>query len=138
VQYGVQTTSGSHTSVLVATIPLPGTGGDIGGTSVAVPSKGQLDLDYDVSITGTTTTVAARFKGYISYTVQTEGSPVAVGNAAPGVQPIAYGTNSIAVPAGWTCVISLDGASENILIKVTTDGSDTYSVSALTQQKYTQ
>ena len=115
--------------MLIATIPLPGTTG--APSSIA---KGQLSLEYDVDITGTTTAVGARFKGYISYTVQTSGSPVLLAAS----QPIAYGTNATSVPTGWTCVLTLDGTSKNVLISVTTDAADTYSVFNLTQQKYTQ
>ena len=126
--YTAQTTAGAHTSVLVATIALPGTAG-------APATKGSIDFEYDVSITGTATAVGAHFKGYVSYTVQTSGSPVIY---AAATQTLAIGTNAGIPPASWTCVLSLDGGSDNILVSVTTDASDTYSVSALTQSKYTQ
>lgn len=92
-------------------------------------------MEYDCAITGTTTAVAARFKGTVSYTVQTSGTPVILAAAS---QPIAVGTNSGAVPASWTLVLSLDVSSLNILVKITTDASDTYNASMITQSRYTQ
>jgi hypothetical protein len=130
--YTAQTVS-SAAPVVIATIPLPGTTGSLGPLT-SVPAKGQLDLDYDVSVTGATTAVGARWKGYVSYTVQTSGSPVLLDNE----QPLAYGTNSKAVPAGWTLTATLDGTSKNILLTLTTDATSTYDCHADTQQKYTQ
>jgi hypothetical protein len=128
--YTAQTTPGGlgFTNILVATIPLPGTAG------APIP-KGQLDFDYDAAVTGTTTAVGARFRGYVSYTVQVSGSPAIIGIIE---QPIAIGTNASAIPSAWNYTIALDGASKNILVTVTTDGSDTYDVSMITQQRYTQ
>lgn len=128
VPYQVQTTSGAHTAVLLATVPLPGTAG-------APITKGGLDFEYDVGVFGTTTAVAARWKGYASYAVQTSGSPVISGVIT---QTLAYGTNSGSVPAGWTLTLALDGTSKNILLTLTTDASDTYDASAITQQHYTK
>jgi hypothetical protein len=121
-----QTTSSSYSDVTLATVALPGTTG-------AVCARGQLDLEYDVSIVQTTAAVGARFKGALSYAVQASGTVVTYGTDP---QPVAIGSNSGAPPSSWAVALTLDGSSLNVLIQGTTDSSHTYNVHVSVQAKY--
>jgi hypothetical protein len=122
-----QTTSGSHTAVVMATIPLPGT---VGSDAI----RGQMDVEYDVSMMSTSSAVGARFKGALSWAVQTSGSPVAMGTDP---QPVAIGTNSGSPPSGWAVALQLDGGSQNVQVAVTGDASLTVDVHISLQWKVT-
>lgn len=121
-----QTTSGAHTNIVLATIPLPGTSG-------APCTEGQIDLDVEISMKSTTTTDAARFKLSWSWSVDTPGSPVALGTL---VSSLSIGTNSGSAPSGWSATIALDGGSQNALVKVTGDSTLNVNVRVLAQWSY--
>lgn len=125
-----QTTSGAHTGVVLATIPLPGTGG-------APCSTGVLELDVEVSMVSTTTTDAARFKLTWQWSVRTPGSPVAMGVLTTS---LAVGTaiGGTVPPTGWAAHLVLDGGSDNALITVDGDAALTVHCKALAQWGYTK
>lgn len=123
-----QTNAGAHTGVVIATIPLPGTVG-------APNATGALEVDCEVTLMSTSTTDAARFKLTWQWSVQSPGSPVALGTLTTS---LAVGSNSGAPPSGWVATIALDGGSDNALIKVTGDPTLTVTVKALVQRGYTQ
>lgn len=123
-----QTTSASYNAVTMLTIPLPGTTG-------APCSKGQFDLDVEISMVSTTTAVGARFKLSWSWAVITSGSPSAMGTL---VTSLSIGTNAGNPPSGWAATIALDGTSKDALVKITGDATLDVDVRILAQYGYLQ
>jgi hypothetical protein len=122
-----QTTAASHTAVVLATLPLPGTAG-------APSSTGLLELDVEVSMVSTTTSDAARFKLTWQWSVVTPGSPVALGTLTTS---LSVGTNANNPPSGWTAALQLDGGSDNAQVVVSGDTALTVDCKALIQYGYT-
>jgi len=122
-----QTTPGSHTGVVIATIPLPGTTG-------ADATRGLFTLNVEVEMQSTTTADAAYFKMCWSWSVETPANPIALGAL---ITSLSTGTNAGAPPAGWSATIQLDGPTENAEVAVNGDPALTVNVKILAQFSYT-
>lgn len=122
-----QTTPASHTGVVIATLPLPGTTG-------ADATRGLFTLNVEVEMQSTTTADAAYFKLCWSWSVQTIANPIALGAL---VTSLSTGTNSGAPPAGWSATIQLDGSSLNAQVAVDGDATLTVNVKVLAQYSFT-